>query len=87
MPKRVPESEKKQNRSFTIAPDLLKRVEEYQRDPAKFMIRKDGSKREATFTEVMEIALRVLVGGKHPEGWPRSPDEWNLSELNKPENI
>jgi hypothetical protein len=78
MPKRVPESEKKLNRSFTISPDLLKRVEEYQRDPTKFMVREDGSKREATFTEVMEIGLRKLVGGKHSEGWPRSPEEWNM---------
>jgi hypothetical protein len=80
MPKRVPESEKKQNRSFTIHPELLKKVEEYQRDPAKFMVRKDGSRREATFTEVMEIGLRKLVGGKS-EGWPRSPDEWSEDEL------
>jgi len=87
MPKRVPESEKKLNRSFTIHPDLLKNVEEYQRDPTKFMVRKDGSKREATFTEVVEIGLRKLVGAKHSESWPRSPDEWNFDELNKTENM
>lgn len=81
MPKRVPSDQKKLNRSFTLSPDLLKRVEEYQRDPNKFMVMEDGSKREATFTEVVEIGLRKLVGGKHSEGWPRSQDEWDMDEL------
>jgi len=62
MPKRVPESEKKLNRSFTIHPLLLKKIELYQRDPANYITRKDGSKREATFTEVVEIALGGLLG-------------------------